>query len=231
MCLYKISLAAQIHCDANELGRTKEMCMFDFGKHGLIGRYLCVTSTPPDEDWMRDAGGGGGIHWRRMRQNMAHMRRLYCDDKNRIVIPGPKMFRAPFFSSYKLEAFDVPDVLHDLYLNEDELKLKSHFPINFEILDPAEYGVSGSYNYLLNIILDMQAIVKNILFVQTRFQLSVWFEELARHFKRLEYEMTDVVLHPCGERLMLEVPLLDEMVPPVLVGDDVECIHISLSEG
>ena len=66
--------------------------------------------------------------------------------------------------------------------------------------------------------------------LKTRFQVSLWLEEIENQVMRTKFDLHNVVMHPTGENMVLAVPTFKEIYPPVLIGDQVEVIDSSVTD-
>lgn len=135
-----------VHCTPLMMGRTKELCVFDFTSELCefkIARDFSVTGLAENEDIVSQIKKPDETHYRpnyhkfRGEQDIGRI----MNDQNRIRVRGSQPVRAPFFLPKRIPHYKVPNEIWEAFRQQNEGLVKSKFPGAIQQLDFWNYQV------------------------------------------------------------------------------------------
>lgn len=137
------SYVFQVVCTPLQMGRTKEMGVFEFGDF-KIARDFVITGLSTDEELLQKIRKPEDGHFRpsyRRIQGAEQIGKL-MDDNRRTRIRGPAPVRAPFFAPGRLPVYAIPNEIWKAYQEKSEELVKRHHAGALLALDYKNYAVS-----------------------------------------------------------------------------------------
>lgn len=130
----------EIVCHPRMTGKTKEVCVFDFGDF-RIGRQIFVTGFSKEEQEMLGTKNKAREVQRFNKETRQKSIENIIADRGRRIVKGNCVVRSPFFTDNKTPANHVPDELYEIVKNNDERLLMDLYPEVFRMLHIDTYKV------------------------------------------------------------------------------------------
>jgi hypothetical protein len=133
-------------CTPLQIGRTKELCIFDFGTF-KIARDFIITGLAEDDEMLQKIKVPHGSNSYNGYTNVYQKNRGEQDiikirqDYNRTRIRGAPPIRSPFFMPKRLPLYVVPEAIWEAFQQKDELTIKRKFPGALQPLNFKNYTV------------------------------------------------------------------------------------------
>lgn len=130
-------------CTPLQMGRTKEMGLFDFGDF-KIARDFIITGLSNDEELLNKLKKPDDVGYRQSYQRIRGAEQIgeLIKDNNRTRIRGTAPIRAPFFMPTRIPRFTIPDNIWESYSKKDEGIIKRQYGGALLSLDFSNYKVS-----------------------------------------------------------------------------------------
>ncbi|ODM95453.1 putative helicase Mov10l1 [Orchesella cincta] len=181
-------------CHPLLIGRTTELCIFDFGPF-WIGRTISIVGQSEEEKRLvvNDIGTERPNYKKQHgEQDISQI----ITDKDRRRVRGSQNIRAPFFCQKRLPLYKVPSDMWQVLKDENEEMLKNLYP---NAMQPLSYD-----NY------------------KQKFMVSLWFEEMENDLRRRQYDLKGVRLQKVGPNFTFHAPGIQEFQPGVNVSDAID---------
>ncbi|XP_035708851.1 RNA helicase Mov10l1-like [Folsomia candida] len=186
-----------VNCTPLQMGRTKEMGIFDFIEF-KIARDFIITGLTADEELLNKVKKPEHENYvqRFSRIRGVEQIRTLMNDNHRTRIRGNAPVRAPFFVSSRIPRYSVPNEIWNAYRDQSEEIIKKHYAGVLRALDINNY--------------------------QTKFQVSLWFEEVDNDVLRRQYDLGGVRFKRASDYYTFVAPHIEDIQPAVLIGDPIE---------
>ncbi|OXA58303.1 RNA helicase Mov10l1 [Folsomia candida] len=187
----------KVNCTPLQMGRTKEMGLFDFGEF-KIARDFIITGLTADEELLNKVKKPEHGHRAQRFSRIRGVEQISAlmNDNHRTRIRGTAPIRAPFFVPSRIPSYSVPTEIWDAYREQSEEIIKQHYAGVLMALDINNY--------------------------QTKFQVSLWFEEVDNDIRRRQYDLGGVRFKRASDYYTFIAPHIQDIQPSVLIGDPID---------